>query len=115
MVLLAGNILIVLFNFVMFFLFLLTLRKLILYSVKIRFAPFRERVANHACNLFILRLLYCICLSFTLVLGLDVDLIVSVPQFCFLLYHPEVMTDAVCLIQIILQKASADSIGYHKH
>ena len=42
------------------------------------------RVANSTCHLFTLRLLYCVCLSFLLVLGLDVDLIVSVPEFFYL-------------------------------
>ena len=38
-----------------------------------------EKVANSACQLFILWLLYCISLSFPLVLGLDLDQTVSVP------------------------------------
>ena len=50
--------------------------------------PFGERVANSANYLFMLWLLSCICLSFPLVLGLDVDLtvsVVSVPGFTYLL------------------------------
>ena len=44
-----------------------------------------ERVANSDCHLLILWLFKCICLSYLLVLGLDVDLIVSVPEFTYLL------------------------------
>ena len=40
-------------------------------------ATFLERVTNSACRLTILWLLNCICLSFSMVWGLDVDLIVS--------------------------------------
>ena len=53
---------------------------------------FFGKVVNSACRLFILWLLYCICLSFPFVVGegrggrgvaLDVDLIVSVPEFSY--------------------------------
>ena len=53
----------------------------------IELPPFLEKkkIANSACHLFILWLLNCICLSFPLCWGLNVDLIVSVPQFTYLL------------------------------
>ena len=65
-----------------------------------------ETVANSACHLFILWLLYCICLSFTLVLGLDMDIIVSVPEFTYLLNLPPqeifLLTVSVSLLQFII-------------
>ena len=49
------------------------------------FPPFCKRVANSACHLFILWLLYCICLSFPWCWRRDADLIVSFPKLSYLL------------------------------
>ena len=45
-----------------------------------------KRVTISGCHLFTLWLLYCVCLSFPLVLGLDVDRILSVPEFSYIPY-----------------------------
>ena len=42
-----------------------------------------KKVASSACHLFILWLLNCIFLFLSLVMGLDVDLTVSVPEFTY--------------------------------
>ena len=44
---------------------------------------FGKKVASSACHLFILWLLNCIVLSLSLMMGLDVDLTVPVPEFTY--------------------------------
>ena len=44
---------------------------------------FWERVVNSACHLFFLSLINCICLSYLWCWELDVDLIISVPEFIY--------------------------------
>ena len=51
----------------------------------IELPPFREKVTNPACHLFFLWLFNCICLSLWC-WELDVDLIVSAPDFTYLLF-----------------------------
>ena len=60
--------------------------KICAFNFAIRIAVCLEKELLTACHLFILWLLNCICLSFPFgVFGLDVDLIVSVPEFTYLL------------------------------
>ena len=69
----------VVFHFLMYYFQQVCMFKIIQLVWVTELPSFWEKVASSAGQLFILRLLNCIFLSFPLVFGLDVDLTVSVP------------------------------------